>query len=227
MGCSINGALKTASIRLGIAEYEYRTLTNAGLKHCGKCRCWKPCLDYGTDKSRHDRLSPVCKVCRCVNNSIRPGRFERRQKASGGLAWCRDCMDWIPISLCNNGTCREHARQDERERYAKDEKYRHERQQHAKSRKRGCAPMPYYAIESLTETFGGACAYCNAPAASFDHIIPISKGGKTIPGNMVPCCLACNSSKGNKNVSSWLRDTGRIPSEIFMEWLMFSQPELL
>jgi len=30
-----------------------------------------------------------------------------------------------------------------------------------------------------------------------DHVIPLSKGGKHLPSNVVPACASCNSSKGN------------------------------
>lgn len=37
-----------------------------------------------------------------------------------------------------------------------------------------------------------------------DHIIPISKGGKTIPENMIPSCRLCNNNKKARNVVEWL-----------------------
>ena len=33
---------------------------------------------------------------------------------------------------------------------------------------------------------------------SKEHIIPIGKGGNNIRENIVPACIVCNSSKGNK-----------------------------
>ena len=34
-----------------------------------------------------------------------------------------------------------------------------------------------------------------------DHIIPVSKGGKTVPENLQTLCWRCNRSKSNKLVS--------------------------
>ena len=38
----------------------------------------------------------------------------------------------------------------------------------------------------------GDCYYCGRPTApknlTMDHIVPISRGGKSIKGNVVPCC---------------------------------------
>jgi 5-methylcytosine-specific restriction endonuclease McrA len=45
----------------------------------------------------------------------------------------------------------------------------------------------------------GRCAYCQgafAPdALTMDHIVPISRGGRSTKGNVVPCCTACNATK--------------------------------
>lgn len=45
----------------------------------------------------------------------------------------------------------------------------------------------------------GVCHYCgkktNPDELTLDHVIPVSRGGKSTRGNCVPCCKACNSSK--------------------------------
>ena len=45
----------------------------------------------------------------------------------------------------------------------------------------------------------GVCHYCgkNVGAANLtmDHVVPVSRGGKSTRGNCVPCCPACNASK--------------------------------
>lgn len=45
----------------------------------------------------------------------------------------------------------------------------------------------------------GVCHYCQkhvgADALTLDHVIPLSRGGKTTRGNCVPCCKECNSKK--------------------------------
>lgn len=63
----------------------------------------------------------------------------------------------------------------------------------------------------IYEIFDGRCAYCGKKVllsrAEFDHVIPISIGGKTEPKNMVVCCLQCNHGKGGKfdrEVIPWL-----------------------
>lgn len=36
-----------------------------------------------------------------------------------------------------------------------------------------------------------------------DHLIPLSKNGKDMVGNIVPACYVCNQEKGNDNVLAW------------------------
>lgn len=50
----------------------------------------------------------------------------------------------------------------------------------------------------------GHCAYCDKEAKlTLDHVIPLSRGGKHTKDNVVPACLHCNSSKGNKTLEQW------------------------
>lgn len=45
----------------------------------------------------------------------------------------------------------------------------------------------------------GVCYYCqrrfNAKDLTMDHKIPISRGGKSVKGNLVPACKECNNQK--------------------------------
>lgn len=47
------------------------------------------------------------------------------------------------------------------------------------------------------------CAYCNQPATTIDHVIPLVRGGTSYEGNLTPACLRCNSAKGRKLISEW------------------------
>lgn len=45
----------------------------------------------------------------------------------------------------------------------------------------------------------GICHYCKKKfkpeELTMDHIVPISRGGKSTKGNIVPCCKDCNNKK--------------------------------
>jgi 5-methylcytosine-specific restriction endonuclease McrA len=56
---------------------------------------------------------------------------------------------------------------------------------------------------------GMACIYCQASVEqetklTLDHIKPYSKGGTNDAGNLVTCCLKCNSSRGTRPVSAFV-----------------------
>jgi len=73
-----------------------------------------------------------------------------------------------------------------------------------------------------------SCFYCSAPAATVDHIIPISKAPDLVVNfeNAVACCQSCNSSKGSRNQASFLG--GKSTPPVFLDYIspMQSEPML-
>jgi hypothetical protein len=60
-----------------------------------------------------------------------------------------------------------------------------------------------------------ACVYCGSPATTWDHLVNLVQDrGPNGPGhrirNLVPACSGCNSSKGPKKYSEWVRGSKRI-----------------
>ncbi|MEA1923632.1 MAG: HNH endonuclease [Pseudomonadota bacterium] len=45
----------------------------------------------------------------------------------------------------------------------------------------------------------GICHYCGgrfpAQELTMDHIVPVSRGGRSVKGNVVACCKECNNRK--------------------------------
>lgn len=58
----------------------------------------------------------------------------------------------------------------------------------------------------------GVCHYCGKTfppeELTMDHVVPMARGGRSVRGNVVPCCKACNNEK-----------TIRTPAEIIMDQL--------
>lgn len=48
----------------------------------------------------------------------------------------------------------------------------------------------------------GRCHYCggqfSANELTMDHVVPLSRGGRSVKGNIVPCCKECNNLKKYK-----------------------------
>jgi len=200
-----DGAIKCAAKKSDISVAEYLERIKVGLKKCTICKQWKSIESFTKDRSRFDGLKSKCRACDYKPKTNNVGVRERKLMAERGLRWCRKCRQWLKSEfVIKNGLCKPHEAEDARIRYATDEKYRRERRQHTYSRKRNCEPIkPEIQIQVLTE-FDGRCAYCNASATTFDHIIPITKGGNSEIQNIVPACASCNSSKKNKNVFEWI-----------------------
>jgi 5-methylcytosine-specific restriction endonuclease McrA len=63
---------------------------------------------------------------------------------------------------------------------------------------------------SLYEESNGCCYICEAHVKAkftpkhfrgFDHVVPISKGGKHTISNLKVCCKNCNTKKGNREAA--------------------------
>ncbi len=71
--------------------------------------------------------------------------------------------------------------------------------------------------EAIKLVWGG-CAYCGATDRPLqrDTMLPISRGGRYTLENVVPACGSCNASKGNDEITGWLRRTRR-DERLFLE----------
>ena len=51
------------------------------------------------------------------------------------------------------------------------------------------------------------CYYCQqvfpAKTLTMDHLVPLSRGGKSTKSNLVPCCKDCNNRKKNLLPIEW------------------------
>lgn len=47
------------------------------------------------------------------------------------------------------------------------------------------------------------CAQLTPETREIDHVIPISRGGRHIPDNLVAACQSCNRSKNDRLISEW------------------------
>lgn len=58
-------------------------------------------------------------------------------------------------------------------------------------------------LNERARVFGHVCAYCGGPHEHWDHVIPVSRGGKHCLANLRPACASCNLSKGKKTLREW------------------------
>lgn len=72
-------------------------------------------------------------------------------------------------------------------------------------------------LRQLCERQGWRCFYCDEPVywspppgmdhreATFDHVVPYSKGGRKTKGNGVAACWDCNQRRGKRPFQEFLR----------------------
>lgn len=53
----------------------------------------------------------------------------------------------------------------------------------------------------------GECHYCGRATPpkelTMDHVVPLSRGGRSTKGNVVPCCKECNNNKKHLLPMEW------------------------
>jgi 5-methylcytosine-specific restriction endonuclease McrA len=60
--------------------------------------------------------------------------------------------------------------------------------------------------DALKDAWAG-CAYCGATDTPLqrDCVLALSRGGRYTLDNIAPACRSCNASKGNVEVTAWMR----------------------
>jgi 5-methylcytosine-specific restriction endonuclease McrA len=73
------------------------------------------------------------------------------------------------------------------------------------------------------------CVYCgkrfSAGDLSVDHVEPRVRGGDQSTGNLVTACRACNTLKGHRRLSEFLRDDA-VARENFLQYATHLWPRL-
>ena len=79
-----------------------------------------------------------------------------------------------------------------------------------RARKRGCiAAVTTKELMAIKSAAKGICFYCKKlKPLTFDHIIPLSKGGSHTKDNIVMACGPCNFKKHNKPINQFLTEEG-------------------
>lgn len=79
-------------------------------------------------------------------------------------------------------------------------------QRHRKRARKAKAPGHHTGEELITlqEQFSAQCAYCENEADTWDHVIPLYRGGTNFIWNIVPACRGCNSRKQHMALEAFL-----------------------
>lgn len=148
-----------------------------------------------------------------------------------GMKWCSCCKEWHSrfiftidrirydglASSCRNALPVKHRVSEEQKRENRRNYGRRYyngkggpsiRAQKA-ARKRRCEVVTPHHRELVFERFDGLCAYCGDKADTIDHVIPVSRGGGSGRGNLLPACALCNTRKRTKGIERFLDECGK------------------
>lgn len=69
--------------------------------------------------------------------------------------------------------------------------------------------IDYIFLEFVSHFQGGICFYCGkVDRLTLDHILPLVRGGAHTFGNVVLCCITCNTKKGKKTLREFVTYAG-------------------
>lgn len=176
-------------------------------KH-GLCR-----VHYSRYKTKGDALAPALRLYRYPEGTVcaAPDCDRTKIEAEGlchthykALQYERDPERYRRNSRNSRQRHAAEVNARDRERYKIDPSTAKHANRRRKARIRGAKGSHTKAewLARLAE-YGGKCAYCDQPGTTLDHVIPIVRGGSDSIDNIVPACMSCNASKGDKLVEEW------------------------
>lgn len=165
------------------------------------------------------------KRCTCCSVFKPVSEFYRRERSKDGIqSWCKEC-----VKKQNDKRHAEH-RAEEAE-YSRCYRKNHvetcnESNRRYRNRKIS-AGGGYSAMEAARclAFFDYRCAYSGQPLGNdyqFDHVVPVSSGGKSCITNLVPCLPTVNLSKSSSDVDKWYKKQVFYSQERYdriMEWI--------
>lgn len=195
-------------------------------KICSKCKRTLPAdlIHFNKRSSASDGLHSACKECRghkfrvpynygvnteterkcSVCNTVYPKTneyFTYEDKAHTKL----QCV-------CKRCAAAKQRKRENRKEYYYNYIYSHPEVDARRKLKRSLRLLQNGGTFTLSEyketlkIFDNSCAYCGSKEnLSRDHVVPITKGGKSDVHNIIPACLSCNSSKSNMDFQKWFK----------------------
>jgi 5-methylcytosine-specific restriction endonuclease McrA len=177
-------------------------------KACTGCgRVFPRATEYfSQNASKYDGLNSRCRECsRVQNNRYREQhREELARKQRAYVAANREVVLGKKRAYGNLPETRARVREKSREWRQANRWKRNEAQRVRRARKKGVL------AERLPEWFvqqhcGDPCYYCGAPNAdTWDHMIPLVRGGPHTLENLVRACRPCNSQKHTQTAEEFL-----------------------
>ena len=178
------------------------------MKHCYKCKEFKPLDMFYTDNSRADKKGHICKPCskKTISEYVKLNPDKRKEVAKKYRDNNHDkCKNASRLSKSKN---KELSKQ-----WVKDniDKVRIYKKNNQIKRKGALGTHTLDQIDNLFALQNGQCVSCRSDISNGyhkDHIIPLSKGGTNDIHNIQLLCPQCNQTKFNKDPISFMQSMG-------------------
>lgn len=192
-------------------------------KRCRACQTEKPAEEFCRCTRSSDGLGYECKTCRQHANSARAdyrrayhATHRERNKiacatnyAANKTARQRQAREWYAANKTRVKAARER-RREAYNLYSRE----YARRRDARKRANGFERVDYDRIKTRD---GMICHICGrratAKTLSFDHLIPISKGGPHTEDNIAVAHLRCNQRRGAGRLPAQLRLPSKPPAQ--------------
>lgn len=200
-------------------------------KICGGCNRSLSVLEFSIERIRGDGLHGFCKSCANERQAkYRADNLEKaRETSNRNVKRWRENNPEKAAVLSKESSARykeknlekvqERNRRNVKRWLKENPEYRAIANTRRRARKKS---LPNdFTLEDwqyALDYFNGCCAICGRQAKDLfgertiaaDHFIPMSKGGGTVPENIIPLCHGidgCNSKKHAKDPAQWLHET--------------------
>jgi 5-methylcytosine-specific restriction endonuclease McrA len=169
-------------------------------KFCNKCKTTKARSEFSANRGKLDGLQTYCKAC---SRLYQPASTTKKYYYPGrSKAYRQSQMEKDPVRFRSMQTKR-------RRRWieAHPEQWLHLlRRKRAKGDGATILDLTLEQWQAILEKHNYCCAYCgkSTEKLTMDHIVPVSKGGQHTQSNVVPACSFCNTSKGSRDLATFL-----------------------
>lgn len=178
------------------------------MKTCIKCKINKELACFTQRKNSSDGYRNECKLCiKEYNINYRKNNIEKlkEKRKIYNKKNSKNNVDRVRRWRKKN---REKHRENNRRYNKKHLEKERLRQKIKEAKRRDKISEKSFNIlpKEIKRIYSSSCVFCGSKEnIAADHIIPISKGGRTSIGNLQPLCKTCNSSKGSKLMVEWKR----------------------
>lgn len=174
-------------------------------KSCCRCKAILPIDCFNKDKQTIDGLQRRCRICnRQVNQ--KDYQIHREKRLIKDAKYRKDNPDKTKAAIKRWANVNKQSLRNNTKKWNHNNpEYARQIKQIRRARKLANGIFKVSKKE-IYKLYNSPCIYCGSlENIQIDHVIPIARGGTHGIGNLVSACMSCNTSKGKKFISEWVK----------------------